>query len=83
MDPFHAIAPHGMLAALRAAGVNYLLVNAGNIRYRSRFDPAGRLGAAYTAFSQVIPLLERIYQDGPDDRPSIIIYRVPPTVAAR
>lgn len=74
--------PAAALATLRAEGVTYLVVNEGNIRYREQFDPAGRLAAAHAAFARVTPLLEQIYQDGPDDRPRVIIYRVPPTVAA-
>ena len=75
--------PEAALATLRADGVTYLVVNEGNIRYREQFDPEGRLAAAHAAFVRVTPLLEQIYQDGPDDRPRVIIYRVPPTVAAR
>lgn len=75
--------PEAALATLRAEGVTYLVVNEGNIRYREQFDPEGRLAAAYAAFVRVTPSLEQIYQDGPDDRPRVIIYRVPPTVAAQ
>jgi hypothetical protein len=75
--------PEAALATLRAEGVTYLVVNEGNIRYREQFDPEGRLAAADAAFARVTPVLERIYQDGPDDHPRIIIYHVPPTVAAR
>jgi hypothetical protein len=62
--------------------VDYLLVNEGNIRYRLRFDPDGRLGRARAAFARLVPLLEPIYQDGPENKPSIVIYRVPSGAAA-
>jgi len=74
--------PGAALATLRTEGVTYLVVNEGNIRYREQFDPEGRLAAAHTAFTSVTPLLERVYQDGPDDRPRVVIYHVPSTVAA-
>ena len=75
--------PAVALATLRAEGVTYLVVNEGNIRYREQFDPAGRLAAAHAAFARVTPLLERVYQDGPDERPTVVIYRVSqPTAVA-
>lgn len=73
--------PDDALAALRADGVTYLLVNEGNIRYRLRFDPDGRLAAARATFGLLAPRLEAIYRDGPADRPNIVIYRVPGTAA--
>ena len=69
--------PEAMLAALRAEGVDYLLVNEGNIRYRRRFDPEGRLARGAEAFARLTPLLDPIYRDSPADRPSILVYRVP------
>ena len=69
--------PEAMLAALRAEGVDYLLVNEANIRYRRRFDPEGRLARGVESFARLTPLLDPIYRDGPADRPSIVIYRVP------
>lgn len=75
-------APDDALAALRAAGVDYLLVNEGNIRYRLRFDPDNRLRQARAAFAGLVPLLEPIYADGPEGKPSIVIYRIPPGSAA-
>ena len=75
-------APDDALAALRAAGVDYLLVNEGNIRYRLRFDPDGRLRQAQAAFARLTPLLEPIYSDGPENKPSIVIYRIPAGAAA-
>ena len=74
--------PASALAALRAEGVDYLLVNEGNIRYRRRFDPEGRLGAARASFARLTPLLEEIYRDGTAERPSIVIYRVPVEASA-
>ena len=69
--------PQAMLAALHAEGVDYLLVNEGNIRYRRRFDPEGRLTRGVEAFAHLTPLLDPIYHDGLADRPSVVIYRVP------
>ena len=65
------------LAALQDDGVTYLLVNDANIRYRSRFDPDGRLRQAKEHFDQFATSLTVVYRDGPADRPSIVIYRVP------
>jgi hypothetical protein len=69
--------PDDMLAALRAEGADYLLVNEANIRYAGRWDPEGRLARARATFAGLTPRLEQIYRDGPDDRPNIVIYRVP------
>lgn len=69
--------PNVALAALRASGVRYIYYNELNIRYWSRYDPAGRLLAAEEVFAPVIPYLERVYIDGPDDAPLMLIYRVP------
>lgn len=66
------------LAALQADGVTYLLVNEANIRYRAQFDPAGRLRQAKTRFDQLATSLTVVYRDGPTERPSITIYRIPP-----
>lgn len=70
--------PAAALAALRADGVDYLLVNEANICYRLCFDPDDRLEQSKAAFERLTPSLERIYADGTPERPSIIIYRVPP-----
>lgn len=69
--------PASALAALRASGVRYIYYNVLNIRYWSRYDPAGRLLAAEDVFAPVVPYLERVYIDGPDDAPLMLIYRVP------
>lgn len=74
--------PDAALAALRADRVAYLVVNEGNIRYRLRFDPDGRLLRAQRAFARVTPLLEPIYRDGPASATSIAIYRIPAEAAA-
>ena len=74
--------PAAALTALRADGIDYLLVNEGNIRYRLRFDPDDRLRRARAAFTHLTPLLEQVYRDGPEDKPSIVIYRVPSGTAA-
>ena len=54
-----------------------MLINEANIRSWQKSDPRGRLTAGKAAFEQLSPLLEPIYRDGPAERPSIIIYRVP------
>lgn len=68
--------PAAALAALRASGVRYIYYNVLNIRYWSRYDPDGRLVAAEDIFAPVVPFLERVYIDGPDDAPLMLIYRV-------
>jgi hypothetical protein len=61
--------------------VDYLLVNAANIRYRRRFDPAGRLARGEAVLARFAPSMELVYRDGPADRPSIVIYRVSPAAS--
>lgn len=69
--------PQAALAALRAARVRYVYYNVLNIRYWSRYDAAGRLATAEEDFARVVPLLERVYIDGADGDPLMLIYRVP------
>jgi len=73
--------PQVMLRALQGDGIDYVLINEANIRSWQKSDPRGRLTAGKAAFERLTPLLEPIYRDGTPERPSIIIYRVPPGTA--
>ena len=70
--------PQAMLAALRDDGITYILLNEANIRFWLQSDTSGQLGRSKAAFDQLAPLLEPVYRDGAADRPSIVIYRIPP-----
>jgi hypothetical protein len=69
--------PDQALRALQDDGITYLLVNEGNIRYREQFDPERRLAGAKGRFDRLAASLEVVYRDGPAERPSMVIYRVP------
>lgn len=69
--------PEQALRALQDEGIAYLLVNEGNVRYREQFDPEGRLSGAKAGFDRLAAGWEVVYRDGPAERPSIVIYRVP------
>ncbi|HEY8599490.1 MAG TPA: phospholipid carrier-dependent glycosyltransferase [Thermomicrobiales bacterium] len=73
--------PAAMLGALQGDGIGYVLINEANIRSWQKSDPRGRLTAGKAAFERLTPMLEPIYRDGTAERPSIIIYRVPPGAA--
>lgn len=71
--------PTEALAALREAGISYLLVNEDNMGWWGRFDPEGRLLQARMTFDQLVPFLDMVYQDATPDRSAhVVIYRVPP-----
>jgi hypothetical protein len=69
--------PDDALAALRAQGIDYVVVNEGSIRFWLRFDEEDRLVEARERFDDLIPLLETVHREGTDDRTDIVIYRVP------
>jgi len=74
--------PDDALAALNRAGIDYLLVNEGSIRFWLRFDADDRLVRARRRFNALIPLLDRVHREGTADRTDIVIYRVPPSGAS-
>jgi hypothetical protein len=69
--------PDDALAALRAEGIDYVLVNEGSIRFWLRFDKDERLVDARERFDDLIPLLEIVHREGTHDRTDIVIFRVP------
>jgi|GEM_PF-4511762 len=69
--------PEDALAALRADGIDYVLVNEGSIRFWLRFDEEKRLVRARDRFDDLIPLLDVVHREGTSDRTDIVIFRVP------
>jgi len=70
--------PDDMLRALQQQGYDYLLVNEGNIRSWLKSDPRGRALRGKEALDRLTPMLEQVYQNGPPERPRVVVYRVPP-----
>ena len=69
--------PADALAALRADGVDYVLINEGGIRFWRRFDADDRLDRGMRAFARLTPHLQLVYRAGAGLRTDVAIYRVP------